>query len=109
MAQKSRSKEKIEHRRNGSSKQADFFVNDRDKHRETLCQVLLVILTKNFTFSQRGKKPIYLMKGLSKHVFVDIMLAYASVIDKKSAHLVEPSRSHWTFSLDRDFWAVLCC
>jgi hypothetical protein len=38
---------------------------------------------ENFTFSQIEKKTIYLTKGLSKYVSMDMMLGYASINDKK--------------------------
>jgi len=47
---------------------------------------------KNFTFSQIGKKTIYLTKGLLRHVFIDIKLEDGSIIDKKN-QLVCSSRN----------------
>ena len=38
---------------------------------------------KNFTFSQIEKKTVYLTKGLSRHVFMDMKLEHTSIIGRK--------------------------
>jgi hypothetical protein len=44
---------------------------------------------KNFTSSHIGRKTIYLTKGLFRHVFMDIKLEHASIINKKISSLAQ--------------------
>jgi hypothetical protein len=98
VAQKLRYRKKTEYFHCDSSKRVDFlsiievyssFIFKMTSQGRPIVKYHYYSQQKNVTFSPTGKKTTYLTKGLSKDIFMNILLEYDSIVEKKSSRLLD--------------------